>query len=65
MHVLWIECALYCYVVLYVYILENACSLDRMRFILLRCIICVYCRECMFFWSNALYTVTLYYMCIF
>ena len=87
MHVLLVESALHCYVILCVYVLENTCSLDRMRFILLRCIICVYFRECMFlgrirfillryimcvcfrecmfFGWNPLYTVTLYYVCMF
>ena len=65
MHVLWVESALYCYVILCVYVLENACSLGGIRFILLCYIMCVWFRECTFFGSNALYTVMLYYVCIF
>ena len=61
----WVECALYCYVILCVYIVENACSLGRIRFILLRYIMCVCFRECMYFGSNPLYTVMLYYVCMF
>ena len=53
---------LYCYVILCVYGLENACSLGGIRFILLCYIMWVYCRECMIFWSNPLYTVMLYYV---
>jgi len=42
MHVLWVESALYCYVIVCVYGLENARSLVQMRFILLCYILCVY-----------------------